>query len=89
MACEKNYTMYYAVFARETDPMIECVYIIRGNLPDWFVQQELAIPILAVWMLESQRTQYLLSVEILVPLESHTGAGGQVATRRVTAVEFI
>lgn len=69
---KKNYTMYYAVFARETDPMTKCVHIIRGNLPDWFVQQELGIPILAVCMLESQRTQYLLSVEILVPLEFHT-----------------
>lgn len=74
---KKNYTMHYAVFGRETEPMTECVYIIRGNLLDWFVQRELGIPILAVWMLESQRTQYLLSVEILVPLEPYTDAGGQ------------
>ena len=63
-------------FARKTDPMIECVYIIGGNLLDWFVQWELGIPILTVCMLENQRTQYLLSVEILVTLESQTGAGG-------------
>lgn len=56
--------------------MIECVYIIGGNLLDWFVQWELGILVLAVCMLENQRTQYLLSVEILVPLESQTGAGG-------------
>lgn len=56
--------------------MIECVYIIGGNLLDWFVQWELGILVLAVCMLENQRTQYLLSDEILVPLESQTGAGG-------------
>lgn len=79
--------MYYAVFARETDPMIECVYIIRGNLLDWFVQRELGIPILAVWRVKEPSTcsvlkSWYLWSPILV-LEA------RVDTRRFTAVEFM